>query len=203
MGVIQPDFWLYEYYISDYAVKNKLTLAELRMLELGNQTFQDNALISKLNLPNTVKEYWEAKGMEHVSIDMNGKDRSLIYDLSKPLPENFFNAFDIVTNCGTSEHVSSQYECWKNIHKCLKPNGLLLSANPEKNNYNINHCDWFYDIKFFETFSEKLDYKIYMLGRILFPHNGGYVIFTAMQKTGHSEFHFSENELNSLLLKVR
>jgi len=24
MGVIQPDFWLYEYYVNNYAVKNNL-----------------------------------------------------------------------------------------------------------------------------------------------------------------------------------
>ena len=203
MGVIQPDFWLYEYYVKNFAALNGKSLSDIYMLELGNQTFQDKALISSLNLPLTVKHYWESKGVKHTSIDLNGEDGTLPLDLSKPLPEKFYNAFDIVTNCGTSEHVENQFECWKNIHKCLKTKGFLLSAIPEKGRYNENHCDWFYDMNFFEVIADRLSYKIYMLGRILFPFNGGYVIFSAMEKLKESEFDFSEAEINSLVQKVR
>ncbi|HAY34801.1 MAG TPA: hypothetical protein PK536_11825 [Ignavibacteria bacterium] len=203
MGVIQPDFWLYDYYVKNYAVKNNKQLNEISMLELGNQTFQDSCLISQLNLPKTVKEYWESKGVMHTSIDLNGKDGAVPLDLSKPLPANFFNAFNIVTNCGTSEHVDNQYECWKNIHKSLKVNGFLLCANPEKDKYNEKHCNWFYDIKFFEAFACRLGYTIYHLGSLLFPFNGGYVIFAAMEKTKDGEFVFSEDEFTSLIHSVK
>ncbi len=203
MGVIQPDFWLYEYYVKNYAALNGKSLSDIYMLELGNQTFQDKALVRSMNLPATVKQYWESKGVKHTSIDLNGEDGALPLDLSKPLPEKFYNAFDIVTNCGTSEHVDNQFECWKNIHKCLKVKGFLLSANPEKGRYNENHCDWFYDMNFFEVFADRLSYKTFLLGRILFPFNGGYVIFTAMEKSKESEFDFSEAEINSLVHKIR
>lgn len=203
MGVIQPDFWLYDYYVNNYAAKNNKSLHEVAMLELGNQTFQDESLISKLNLPRTVKEYWESKGLKHISIDLNGEDGALKLNLAAPLPDEYKNAFDIVTNAGTSEHVDNQFECWRNIHNCLKLNGFLLSAIPEKHQYNEEHCDWFYDTKFFEVFAERLGYKIYLLGRLLFPFNGGYVIFAALEKVNEIKFNFSEEEINSLLLKLR
>lgn len=199
MGVVQPDYWLYDYYIKNFAAKSGKSLSELKMLELGNQTFQDNDLIVQMNLPATVKEYWENNGVSHTSIDLNGKDGAVSLDLSKPLPENFYHAYDIVTNCGTSEHVDDQFECWKNIHRCLKGNGLLLSANPEKENYNEKHCNWFYDLNFFETFASRLGYVIYLLGRMFFPYNGGYVIFAAMEKSKETKFDFSKNEFESLL----
>lgn len=203
MGVIQPDFWLYEYYINNYSVRNNKQLNEISMLELGNQTFQDKELIKILNLPKTVKQYWVSKGVKHTSIDLNGCDGALPFDLSSGLHEYFHNAFDIVTNCGTSEHVENQFECWKNIHNCLKVNGLLLCANPEIGKYNENHCDWFYDMNFFEKFSNRLAYRTYMLGRILFPLNGGYVIFAALEKTKETEFDFTFEEINSLLYRIR
>lgn len=203
MGVIQPDFWLYEYYVNNYAEKNSKQLRDVCMLELGNQIFQDDSLIVKMNLPRTVKEYWESKGVQHTSIDLNGEDGALPLDLAAPLPERFYNVFDIITNCGTSEHVENQFECWRNIHRCLRLNGFLLSAIPEKYKYNEDHCDWFYDTDFFEVFAKRLGYRIYLLGRLLFPFNGGYVIYSAMEKTEEKEFDFTEEEINSLLLKVR
>lgn len=203
MGVIQPDFWLYDYYVRYHAAINDKSLDEVSMLELGNQTFQDKDLIRSLKLPDTVKEYWESKGVKHTSIDLNAKDGALPLDLSIPLPEKFYNAYDIVTNCGTSEHVDNQFECWKNIHKCLKVKGFLLSANPEAGRYNEKHCDWFYDINFFEHFADRLSYKIYLLGRILFPNNGGYVIFAAMEKTKETEFDFNKAEINELVHVIR
>lgn len=113
---------------------------------------------------------------------------------AQPLPEKFNNAFDIVTNCGTSEHVGNQFECWRNIHNCLKLNGFLLSAVPETGRYNEKHCDRFYDMNFFEIFADRLSFKTYLLPKILFPYNGGYIIL-AMEKTKESGFDFSEAEL--------
>lgn len=199
MGVVQPDFWLYDYYVNYFALKNNKQYCDISMLELGNQTFQDSSLISQLKLPPTVKEYWENKGVMHTSIDLNGQDGAIPVDLSKPLPEKYQNAFDIVTNCGTSEHVDNQFECWKNIHKCLRVNGFLLSANPETGKYNEKHCNWFYDMNFFEVFAARLGYSIYMLARLFFPKNGGYVIFASMEKKAMTQFDFDEDRFNSLL----
>lgn len=203
MGVIQPDFWLYDYYVDFFMRRNKKQPEDVAMLELGNQTFQDEVLMEKLNLPRTVKEYWEKRGIRHTSVDLNAEDGAIPLNLSVPLPREYFNQFDIVTNGGTSEHVDNQFECWKNIHKCLKLNGFLLSANPEKYNYNDKHCDWFYDTDFFEVFAKRLGYTVHMNGRVLFPFNGGYVIFAALEKVEELEFDFTKEELDSLLLKIR
>jgi len=110
-----------------------------RIAELGNQIvrFPSGAL--------PAKEIFEAFGaVQHVSFDINGKDGALPHDLSEPLPEVFFNRFDIVTNFGTSEHVeASQYWCWRNIHELCKLGGLMLHAIPCIGHWP-NHGHWHY-----------------------------------------------------------
>lgn len=80
------------------------TLGELagkRMLELGDQVIRGS-----LGPERTGKEHFETRGVLHTSFEMNGEHGALNVDLSKPItnPE-WLNAFDIVANTGTFEHV--------------------------------------------------------------------------------------------------
>lgn len=120
MGIIKPDFYLFRHYISQYSKINNKNYSDIKMLELGNQIFQDDTLIREESLPHSAKEYYMNMGVEHTSIDLNGEDGALQIDLSKPIPEEYNNKFDIVTNFGTAEHVDNQFECWRNIHNSLK-----------------------------------------------------------------------------------
>jgi hypothetical protein len=43
---------------------------------------------------------------------------------------------DIVTDFGTSEHVSNYYNCWLNKHNGCKVGGLIISENPKVNNWH-------------------------------------------------------------------
>src|SRR5579871_1806814 len=95
MGLQPP----YLKYIEDSA----RTIAGLdgkRMLEFGDQ------IIASGIFPKTAKKYFERRGVAHTSFDLNGKRGSIQVDLGEPFhnPE-WLDAFDIVTNAGTSEHV--------------------------------------------------------------------------------------------------
>lgn len=73
------------------------------MLELGNKRGTEH---------EPYKPFFEARGIRHVSVDLNGLDGALALDLRRPLN---LGRFDMVTNIGTSEHVDQQEPVWKNI----------------------------------------------------------------------------------------
>jgi len=141
-----------------------------RMLELGNQRIDDDPIPEK-----TGKQYFENRGLEHISVDLNGLDGAQKRDLSRP--EQFAewnNYFDIVTNSGTSEHVeplAAQYECFKIMHNCLKVGGIALHIVPDINELRIKgarkgHCANYYSFDFFKLIAEENNYRLLSL-RIL------------------------------------
>jgi hypothetical protein len=144
------------------------TLGELsgkRMLELGDQVIRGS-----LGPERTGKEYFENRGVLHTSFDMNGEHGALKVDLSKPItnPE-WLNAFDIVTNAGTSEHVephSTQYICFMNIHNCLKAGGIAVHLIPdifelENSGHWKNHCNNYYSHEFFVLLAKLNGYSLF------------------------------------------
>lgn len=100
----------------------------LCMCELGNQRlFLDS--VSEIPHRTSAKGFFKNKGVKHTSIDMNGEDGALPLDLSQPLAK-YFAPFDVVTNFGTSEHVSDFYGCLQNIHDLCHVGGMMIHANP-------------------------------------------------------------------------
>lgn len=111
----------------------------LRMLELGNQHFFFNGQKSR-----PAKPYFEGIGIEHISLDINGRDGAIPIDLSeeavwqdwapvvkKPGDDTYaFRHFDIATDFGTSEHVDNLWQCLEHIHELTKPGALIFHRNP-------------------------------------------------------------------------
>lgn len=120
------------------------------MLELGNKV--------KFAGPErvTYKSLFEAAGFRHVSVDINGLDGALPMDLRKPLN---LGTFDMVTNLGTSEHVSEddlggQVACWRNICEAMHVGSVMVSVTPAKGSFN-HHATWYPQLPFFEELAEK------------------------------------------------
>lgn len=89
------------------------------MLELGNKF---NGQINR-----SYKDFFESHGIKHTSVDWNGKDGALKLDLRKPIN---LGTFDMVTNIGTTEHVSEQEPVWRNICEALAVGSILCSITP-------------------------------------------------------------------------
>ena len=113
------------------------------MLELGN----------KVKGPTMVyKDIFERLGFRHVSVDMNGKNGALPLDLRKPLN---LGTFDMVTNIGTSEHVSEncydgQVACWRNIVEAMHLESVMVSVGPLKGATKwLRHGRWYPQPAFF------------------------------------------------------
>jgi len=144
------------------------------MLELGN----------KKNDKGVYKTYFESLGIEHVSIDLNGRDGALKFDLTLPI---YIEPFDMITNFGTSEHVHDQQALWQNVHHLLKVNGILVSVTPLPENWWW-HGEYYPEEMFFRNF---LGYKMERIGiERKYPWK---LLCVRMKKISHETFMFRED----------
>jgi len=192
MGLIALEINIIDYYIDYY--KKITNTNNIDLLELGDQIFYKNhptvGILDSNFQFEIAKDYYESKGINHTSIDFNGQNRSIPFDLSQPLPEEFHNKFDIITNVGTIEHVENdQYTAFKNVHMCLKTNGLFMSFMPKVDNFDHSHCPWFYNMDFFKNLSGELNYTIHHIGELLYPNlDMGILITCVLQKNENKDF---------------
>ena len=122
------------------------------------------------------------------SIDLNGENGALKINLAKDLPD--LPSYGLITNFGTTEHVSNQYQCWKNIHQLLDNDGIIISEIPEIGSWK-NHCRYYVDKRFFNSLSK--DFEILSYKQIFYPDNGN-LCFCIMKKISN-KFITSEDEL--------
>ena len=104
------------------------------------------------------KYLYEILGIkDYKSIDINGEHGAIAHDLNKPFNDtSMFNKFDIATDFGACEHVFNVVECYKTLHKLLKPGGYLIidQAILKGNGY------FKFDEAFFEGIAAANNYKI-------------------------------------------
>lgn len=119
------------------------------MIELGNKR------------TNVVwKHVFEAQGISHTSIDINGKDGALPLDLCSEID---LPPADVVTNFGTSEHVANQDVCFHNIDKLSKK--WMVHVVPYVGNWighglNLGMECYKYTERHFESLAAKYNYQI-------------------------------------------
>ena len=143
-----------------------------RMLELGN----------KKNDRGVYKHYFESVGFTHVSIDWNGQDGALKFDLRRPIKGK---PFDMVTNIGTTEHVNCQTSVWRNIHNLTKVDGVIASLTPMEGDWWW-HGEYYPRFEFFEQFAELNGYEIEVLQVGLeFPYRN---VYARLRKVEDKDF---------------
>lgn len=123
----------------------------LNMCELGSQKMM---CFSEYK---SAKEYFEFIGVNHTSIDLNGKFGSLILNLCKEID---LKGFDVVTNLGTSEHVKNHSMCFKNINNFCNIGGIIINVLPAEGSWIKHNCFRRYTKEFFKDLSEKNSYDI-------------------------------------------
>jgi len=110
------------------------------MLELGNKKTGDKAY----------KPFFESLGYRHVSVDWNGRDGALKLDLRKPID---LGTFDMVTNIGTTEHVSEQAPVWRNICEAMHVGSVLISTTPIEGHWWW-HGEWYPTEQFYRALAD-------------------------------------------------
>lgn len=167
------------------------------MCELGNQHIRPGIFVA--NKYRTGKEYFKSRGVDHVSIDINGLDGALPFDLCKqisPSPaiggigvQNIGRTFDIVTNFGTVEHLDDMYMGFKNIHDLCSTGGIMVHALPSLKGWNL-HCKKKFDTDFIRLLCEANDYDIIILDRIQYSEYGELkmLVRAIIEKAGSAPF---------------
>jgi SAM-dependent methyltransferase len=76
-------------------------------------------------------EILTASGMKYESVDIANGYRTTLLDLNQATaPTQFINAFDLVMNVGTSEHILNQANVFAFVHDTAKPGGLMFHQLP-------------------------------------------------------------------------
>jgi hypothetical protein len=113
-------------------------------------------------------------------VDMTGENGSMKLNLSTEVLVE--KQYDLLTNFGTSEHVSNQYMCWKNIYTLCKKDGFVISEIPERGSWK-NHCQFYVEKSFFHTMSN--EFEIVFMKQI--PYRGqGNNLFCILRKKNDS-----------------
>ena len=127
----------------------------------------------------STRHLYKILGMkDYQSIDMSGEDGAIVHDLNKPFEDSsMFNKFDIATDFGCCEHVFNISECYKTLHKLVKPGGYLIvdQALIKGNGY------FKFDETFFEGIASANNYKIIFSSYVITTgektENGSYYQF--------------------------
>lgn len=133
------------------------------ILELGNQimNLEDVQGIS-------AKKFYESLGLSHTSVDQNGKDGAIKVDLSKPI--DWLGTFDIITDMGTSEHVSDIYECLINVLSHAKGGTIIIHKNPKTGNFPM-HGFHFFTLEFWKSYAKLCNLEIEEIYEHAIYHN--------------------------------
>lgn len=173
---IRPQLDLYEQQVLK---ELGLKYEGLQWCELGCQLHRKSG--------KPAKKIYEKKGVNHISIDITGYFGSVILNLDNPVPKEFLNRFDVVTNYGTIEHVNNQYQVFKNAHNMCKQKGIMIHGFPKRGTFR-NHCRYYYTREFIEEFGEACGYKIYGIKELNFDSNRRRRLLVVAYQKGRKRF---------------
>jgi len=130
------------------------------MVELGDQKLDVKVSVKTLGERVWAKEYFERLGFYHYCIDLHGMNGAHPIDLCRTIDDPFWiGKFDVLTNCGTSEHVLDQHMCWENIHNLVKVGGIFIHVLPKIGCWP-DHSPYAYQHKFLVNLSIINHYRV-------------------------------------------
>jgi hypothetical protein len=123
------------------------------MYELGSQDLRKGGGLER----GSSKDYFEKLGVKHDSIDIDGRHKCLVLDLSKEI--NSLPEYDVLSNYGTSEHIFNQYMVFKNIHNFVRVGGAMVHFVPATP-YWKRHGFYTYSEDYFNSLADKNNYEV-------------------------------------------
>ena len=153
MGINDKNFQLLEHLFNIKKFKD--------VFELGSQNFYQN--YENLTCGVYASDYYALKGVEtYTCVDLNKENGAIDIDLSKknvPLGK-----FDLVTDFGTSEHISTVfdivplYNCW--TLKYESASGVIVGSNPATGHWPNHESIYFFTKNFYTELSKLTNMKI-------------------------------------------
>lgn len=93
------------------------------------------------------------------SMDVSAyENASIVFDLQKPAPHDYFSQWDLILDFGTTEHIFDQKTTLNNIYNFLKPNGIYVAIIP-RTNWN-DHGLYQYSPEFYWTLGDVFPFAI-------------------------------------------
>jgi len=106
-----------------------------------------------------LREFLEGSKLDYTGFDIFPGPKVEIFDLNyQLLPPEHREAYDIVFNFGTTEHVFNQYNCFKVIHEATKPGGWNFHQLPCTG--WMDHGYWVYSPRVFTDLASANGYEI-------------------------------------------
>ncbi|QVL57842.1 MAG: class I SAM-dependent methyltransferase [Simkaniaceae bacterium] len=104
--------------------------------------------------------FFKGVGFDEVdSLDYSSYEGcSLVHDLNEPVPEEYYEKYDAIFDGGTLEHVFHFPNCLANIHKMLKPNGVIIHSSPSHN--HVDHGFYMFSPTVFYDYYKSNNYNI-------------------------------------------
>jgi hypothetical protein len=105
------------------------------------------------------RDFWMWLGFDYASIDIGGGPFSMALDLNyDTVPVQMQGKWDLVMNCGTTEHVANQLNAFKVVHDFTAYGGLMVHQVPAQGMFNHGLVN--YNFKFFWMLSRSNGYKL-------------------------------------------
>lgn len=146
---IQPDVALYIARLAKSLPKG------FSVCELGDQGMCGNG-------KGHLSKDWYEQNLgcgRYVSIDGNGRG-TLTIDLNQSfdgwIEDN--GPFDLVTDCGTGEHIFDQAQVWRTLHELTKPGGYIVFDRPAQG-YD-KHCYYLVNECLYQDIAEANHYRL-------------------------------------------
>jgi len=103
--------------------------------------------------------FWEWLGFTYASFDIDGSPGSIPVDLNyDDAPANIHGAYQIVTNCGTTEHLVNQLNAFKVVHELTALEGVMIHNLPSQGMFNHGLVN--YNPKFFWMLARSNGYEL-------------------------------------------
>ena len=107
-------------------------LSDLRdVMTVFGASVSDDRLLAHTKPGTKVEHLMRDAGFRYTAFDVYSSGSTRIFDLnSDSLSWRDRGNYDVVTNCGTSEHVANQYNVFKVAHDALAVGGVMLNFVP-------------------------------------------------------------------------
>jgi hypothetical protein len=103
----------------------------------------------------------KACGYRYAALDIFEAEDTILFDLNRQEPpSDMRNAYDLVTNFGTTEHIVNQYLAFKTMHEITKLGGIMFHELPLSGFHT--HGYFSYNPLFFNQLAEANEYEVVM-----------------------------------------
>lgn len=104
------------------------------------------------------RDFWRWLGFQYTAIDIDGSPDSIPLDLNyDSVPPEAIGKYNLVTNFGTTEHVTNQLNAFNVIHDLTATDGIMLHEVPAQGMFNHGLLN--YNFKFFWLLMRSNGYK--------------------------------------------